>query len=50
MLQHQDLTAHIIGLAIEVHRDTGPGLMESITKTSCATNWKKPASPSKEKS
>ncbi len=32
MLQHRDLTAQIIGLAIEVHRTTGPGLMESIYK------------------
>jgi GxxExxY protein len=30
MLQHQALTERIIGLAIEVHRKTGPGLLESI--------------------
>jgi GxxExxY protein len=32
MLQHRDLTDQIIGLAIEVHRTTGPGLLESIYK------------------
>jgi len=30
MLEHQDLTERIIGLAIEVHRKTGPGLLESV--------------------
>jgi len=25
-----DLTQHIIGAAIEVHKDKGPGLIESI--------------------
>jgi GxxExxY protein len=30
MLQHQGLTERIIGLAIEVHRKTGPGLLESV--------------------
>ena len=30
MLQHQALTERIIGLAIEVHRKTGPGLLESV--------------------
>ncbi|MDR3533424.1 MAG: GxxExxY protein [Rhodopila sp.] len=30
MLQHRDLTDRIIGLAIEVHRTTGPGLLESV--------------------
>ena len=30
MLMHQELTARIIGLAIEVHRTIGPGLLESI--------------------
>ena len=30
MLEHRDLTNRIIGLAIEVHRHTCPGLLESI--------------------
>ena len=30
MYRHQVLTERIIGLAIEVHRRTGPGLLESV--------------------
>ena len=30
MLQHCELTGRIIGLAIEVHRAVGPGLLESV--------------------
>jgi GxxExxY protein len=30
MLQHRALTDRIIGLAIEVHRTIGPGLLESV--------------------
>ena len=30
MLHHRDLTERIIGLAIEVHRTAGPGLLESV--------------------
>jgi hypothetical protein len=30
VLQHQALTERIIGLAIEVHRKTGPGLLECL--------------------
>jgi GxxExxY protein len=30
MLEHQTLTEKIIGLAIEVHRTIGPGLLESV--------------------
>ena len=30
MLEHRDLTDRVIGLAIEVHRHTGPGLLESF--------------------
>jgi GxxExxY protein len=30
VLDHRDLTDRIIGLAIEVHRKTGPGLLESV--------------------
>lgn len=29
MLEHESLTEQIIGAAIEVHRETGPGLLES---------------------
>jgi GxxExxY protein len=30
MLEHRELAERIIGLAIEVHRRTGPGLLESV--------------------
>ena len=30
MLKHRDLTGRIIGLAIEVHRAIGPGVLESV--------------------
>ena len=30
MLTHRDLSNRIIGLAIEVHRNVGPGLLESV--------------------
>jgi GxxExxY protein len=30
MLHHRDLTDRIIGLAIEVHRTVGPGLLETV--------------------
>jgi GxxExxY protein len=30
LLEHRDLTERIIGLAIEVHRTVGPGLLESV--------------------
>ena len=30
MLARRDLTERIIGLAIEVHRESGPGLLESV--------------------
>ena len=30
VLEHRELTERIIGLAIEVHRNTGPGLLESV--------------------
>lgn len=30
MLEHRELTERVIGLAIEVHRIIGPGLLESV--------------------
>jgi GxxExxY protein len=30
MLEQHDLTERVIGLAIEVHRNVGPGLLESV--------------------
>jgi GxxExxY protein len=30
MLEHRDLTERVIGLAIEVHRTVGPGLLKSL--------------------
>jgi GxxExxY protein len=30
VLRHREPAEHIIGLAIEVHRHTGPGLLESL--------------------
>jgi GxxExxY protein len=30
MLEHRALTGRVIGLAIDVHRHTGPGLLESV--------------------
>jgi GxxExxY protein len=30
VLHHRELTERIIGLAIEVHRHSGPGLLESF--------------------
>ena len=34
MLEHREITERIIGLAIEVHRTIGPGLLEHVY-TSC---------------
>ena len=36
MDEHDDLTAKIIGAAIEVHRVLGPGLLESIYEEALA--------------
>ncbi len=30
MLKHEDLTRNIVGAAIDVHRELGPGLLESV--------------------
>jgi GxxExxY protein len=30
MLRAESLTEQVIGLAIEVHRNTGPGLLEAV--------------------
>jgi hypothetical protein len=34
-----NLPRQIIGAAITVHRDLGPGLLEQFTKNAFATNW-----------
>ena len=34
MLVHEELTGKIVGAAIEVHRELGPGLLESAYETS----------------
>ncbi len=34
MLEHGALTQRVIGLAIEVHRQIGPGLLESVYEAS----------------
>jgi hypothetical protein len=33
------LSSQVIGAAIEVHRDKGPGLIESITSDAFCANW-----------
>jgi GxxExxY protein len=35
-MKHEELTARIIGAAIEVHRHLGPGLLESVYETCLA--------------
>ncbi len=45
MLVHSILTEHVIGLAIEVHRALGPGLLESVYETCLAFELKQAAIP-----
>jgi GxxExxY protein len=40
MLAHHALTERVIGLAIEVHRELGPGLLESVYETCLAFELK----------
>ena len=40
MLTHQDLTERVIGLAIAVHKELGPGLLESVYETCLAFELK----------
>ena len=40
MLVHQDLTERVIGLAIDVHKELGPGLLESVYETCLAFELK----------
>jgi hypothetical protein len=39
MLLEKDLTGQIIAAAIEVHRELGPGLLESAYKTLCLRGY-----------
>jgi GxxExxY protein len=40
MLTHHDLTERVIGLAIAVHKELGPGLLESVYETCLALELK----------
>jgi GxxExxY protein len=40
-LEHEDLTARIIGAAIEVHRRLGPGFLESVYEKALIIELKK---------
>ena len=40
MLTHEELTEQVIGLAINVHRGLGPGLLESVYETCLAFELK----------
>jgi hypothetical protein len=46
MLLARELTERVIGLAIEVHRLTGPGMLESVLRAASAMSWRKRESPS----
>ena len=41
MLAHLDLTDRVIGLAIEVHKNLGPGLLESVYEACLAFELKR---------
>jgi PD-(D/E)XK nuclease superfamily len=45
MLTHQALTERVIGLAIYVHRELGPGLLESVYETCLAFELKQAGIP-----
>jgi GxxExxY protein len=45
MLVHSDLTGRVIGLAIQVHRALGPGLLESVYETCLAFELKQACIP-----
>ena len=41
MLEHHGLTERVIGLAIEVHRTIGPGLLESVYEACLCQEFKR---------
>ncbi len=41
MLEHEELTGNIIGAAIEVHKQLGPGFLESIYENALAIELRK---------
>jgi GxxExxY protein len=45
VLEHRDLTERIIGLAIEVHRTIGPGLLESVYEACLCLELKRAGIP-----
>jgi GxxExxY protein len=45
MLEHRDLTERVIGLAIEVHRTVGPGLLESVDETGLCLEFERAGIP-----
>jgi hypothetical protein len=45
VLEHRDLTERIIGLAIEVHRAIGPGLLESVYEACLCLELKRAGIP-----
>ena len=45
MLAHHGLTERVIGLAIDVHKELGPGLLESVYEACLAFELKRAAIP-----
>jgi hypothetical protein len=45
MLLARELPEQVIGLASQVHRITGPGMLESVYDSCCVMSWHKLASP-----